>query len=276
MLFVGIFWAIAIGVLLAWALALNIWPSAKTDEFMVVDTEKVLCTTSSQGGRAKRTVASFFRSYLLPDSIRMMFGRTTRLQVCLLLILVIYLAIVSSAGLTYRSWTVAVPDMPGVYTIRTTVGPCSNRVVVLAYALTPLSVMMASRESMLSVVTGIPYQSFNFLHRWLGYIILVQALLHTVAWIVIETKLYAPQPQAAMQLVTGTYMIWGIVATLLILTLFILSSPFVIRRTGYEFLGRPIISWQRSLSVPDTRIGTSFLVSFTPRCLFGSLTECCG
>jgi ferric-chelate reductase len=30
-------------------------------------------------------------------------------------------------------------------------------------------------------------------------------------------------------------MIWGIVATLLILALFILSLPFVIRRTGYEF-----------------------------------------
>lgn len=235
MLYVGIFWAIAIGVLLAWALARNISPSAKTDEFMVVDTEKVVCTTASRVGRVKRSVASFFRSYLLPDSIRIVFGRTTRVQVSLLLILVIYLVIVSFAGLTYRVWTVAVPDMPGVYTIRTTLGPWSNRIGVLAYALTPLSVMMASRESMLSVVTGIPYQSFNFLHRWLGYIILAQALLHTVAWVVIETKLYAPQPAAAMQLVTETYMIWGIVATLLILTLFILSLPFVIRRTGYEF-----------------------------------------
>jgi ferric-chelate reductase len=235
MLFVGTFWAIAIGVLLGWALARNIWPSAKMDEFMVVDTEEVVCTTASRGGRVRSTVASFFRSYLLPDSIRIIFGRTTRLQVSLLLILVIYLVIVSFTGLTYRAWTVAVPDMPGVYTIRTTLGPWSNRVGVLAYALTPLSVMMASRESMLSVLTGIPYQSFNFLHRWLGYIILAQALLHTVAWIVIETKLYAPQPKAAIQLVTETYIIWGIVATLLILALFILSLPFVIRRTGYEF-----------------------------------------
>ncbi|SPJ78780.1 related to ferric reductase FRE2 precursor [Fusarium torulosum] len=235
MLFVGIFWAIAIGILLAWALARNIWPSARMDEFMVVDTEKVVCTTTNRGGRVKSTMASFFRSYLLPDSIRIIFGRTTRLQVSLLLILVTYLVIVSFTGLTYRAWTVAVPDMPGVYTIRTTLGPWSNRVGVLAYALTPLSVMMASRESMLSVLTGIPYQSFNFLHRWLGYIILAQALLHTIAWIVIETKLYAPQPKAAMQLVTEKYMIWGIVATLLILALFILSLPFVIRRTGYEF-----------------------------------------
>lgn len=234
MLFVGIFWAKAIGILLAWVLARNIWPSASTDEFMA-DTEKLVCTTASREGRVKRTVASLFRSYLLPDSIRIIFGRTTRLQVSLLLILAIYLVIVCFAGLTYRGWTVAVPGMPGLYTIRTTLGPWSNRIGVPAYALTLFSVMMASREAMLSVLTGIPYQSFNFLHRWLRYIILAQALLHTVGWIVIETKLYAPQPAAAMQLVTETYMIWGIVATLLILALFILSLPIVIRRTGYEF-----------------------------------------
>jgi ferric-chelate reductase len=52
---------------------------------------------------------------------------------------------------------------------------------------------------------------------------------------VIETALYAPQPDAAMQLITETYMIWGIVATLLILLLFVLTLPVVIRRTGYEF-----------------------------------------
>ncbi|KAF9767865.1 hypothetical protein IL306_014908 [Fusarium sp. DS 682] len=235
MLFVGIFWAMATGILLIWAFARRIWPSPKADEFMVVDSEKIVSTTANRSARVKRTMASFLRSYLLSDSIRIIFGRTTRLQVTLLSILVVYLVITSFAGLYYRKWVVAVPDMPGVYTTRTTLGPWSNRVGVLAYALTPLSVMLASRESILSLLTGVPYQSFNFLHRWLGYIILAQALLHTIGWIVIETKLYAPQPKAALQLVTETYMIWGIVATLLILLIFILSLPFVIRRTGYEF-----------------------------------------
>ncbi|KAL4723494.1 hypothetical protein ACLX1H_009129 [Fusarium chlamydosporum] len=235
MLFVGIFWAITIGVLFTWALGRKIWPSPKADEFLIVDSEKVASSTTSRQSRIRRTVASYIRSYLLPDSIRRIFGRTTRLQVSLLAIISAYLIIASFAGLTYRVWTVAVPDMDGVYTIRTTLGPWSNRIGVLAYALTPLTVMLASRESILSLLTGLPYQSFNFLHRWLGYIILTQALLHTIGWIVIETKLYAPQPQAALQLITETYMIWGIVATLLILLLFVLSLPFVIRRTGYEF-----------------------------------------
>ncbi|OBS29662.1 hypothetical protein FPOA_03601 [Fusarium poae] len=235
MLFVGIFWAMAVGVLLIWAFSRKIWSSPRADEFLIVDNETAVSSTNNRNTRVKRTVASFFRSYLLPDSIRLIFGRTTRLQVTLLAILTTYMIIVSFAGLSYRIWVVAVPDMEGVYTTRTTLGPWSNRIGVLAYALTPLTVMLASRESILSLLTGVPYQSFNFLHRWLGYIILAQALLHTIGWIVIETKLYAPQPAAAMQLITETYMIWGIVATLLILLLFVLSLPFVIRRTGYEF-----------------------------------------
>ncbi|CEI67770.1 hypothetical protein FVEN_g9575 [Fusarium venenatum] len=235
MLFVGIFWAMAIGILLIWAFCRKIWSSPKADEFFIVDNEKTISSTNNRQTRVKRAVASFFRSYLLPDSIRLIFGRTTRLQVTLLAILTAYMIIVSFAGLSYRIWVVAVPDMEGVYTIRTTLGPWSNRIGVLAYALTPLTVMLASRESILSLLTGVPYQSFNFLHRWLGYIILAQALLHTIGWVVIETKLYAPQPDAAMQLITETYMIWGIVATLLVLLLFILSLPIVIHRTGYEF-----------------------------------------
>ncbi|UZP36683.1 hypothetical protein NXS19_004499 [Fusarium pseudograminearum] len=235
MLFVGIFWAMAVGILLIWAFSRKIFSSPRADEFIIVDNEKTATSTTNQRTRVKRAIASFFRSYLLPDSIRIIFGRTTRLQVTLLVILTAYMIIVSFASLSYRIWVVAVPDMEGVYTTRTTLGPWSNRIGVLAYALTPLTVMLASRESILSLLTGVPYQSFNFLHRWLGYIILTQALLHTIGWIVIETKLYAPQPAAALQLITELYMIWGIVATLLILLLFVLSLPVVIRRTGYEF-----------------------------------------
>ncbi|CAG7558107.1 unnamed protein product [Fusarium equiseti] len=235
MLFVGIFWAIVIAVLFTWAFARKMWPSPKADEFLIADGEKVFSSTINRQNRMQRTVSSFVRSYLLPDSLRIVFGRTTRLQVFLLAIISAYLIIASFAGLTYKIWVVAVPDHEGVYTIRTTLGPWSNRIGVLAYALTPLTVMLASRESILSLLTGVPYQSFNFLHRWLGYIILAQALLHTIGWIVIETKLYAPQPDAALQLITEKYMIWGIVATLLIMLLFVLTLPVVIRQTGYEF-----------------------------------------
>jgi predicted ferric reductase len=236
MLFAGIFWAIVAAVLLAWAIANRVSVSRNPrDAFVASDQEAGASARPSWALRVERTVASTIRRYLLPDSIRLVFGRTTRLQVLILAIIAAYFIIASFAGLTYKIWVVPVPDHPGVNTIRTTLGPWSNRIGVMAYALTPLTVMLGTRESILSLVTGVPYQSFNFLHQWLGYIILAQALLHTIGWIVIETKLYAPQPQAALQLITEEYMIWGIVATLLILLLFFFSLPFVIRRTGYEF-----------------------------------------
>ncbi|KAH9901765.1 ferric reductase like transmembrane component-domain-containing protein [Xylariomycetidae sp. FL2044] len=114
-------------------------------------------------------------------------------------------------------------------------GPWSDRIGIIAYALTPFTIMLASRESILSVLTGVPYQSFNFLHRWLGYIIVIQGSLHTIAWTVIEVRLYQPQPTTAIEWISQLYMIWGVVAMILLLLLFVLSTPWAIRLTGYEF-----------------------------------------
>ena len=125
--------------------------------------------------------------------------------------------------------------MPGVYNTRTSLGPWSDRVGVIAYALTPLSVMLSSRESLLSILTGVPYQSFNFLHRWLGYIIFAQGALHTVGWCVVEVRLYQPQPSVSLEWIAQPYIIWGVVAMFLLTLLLVLSTPWAIRLTGYEF-----------------------------------------
>jgi predicted ferric reductase len=84
-------------------------------------------------------------------------------------------------------------------------------------------------------LTGIPYQHFNFLHRWTGRIILVQSFIHTIAWTIIEGKLYQPQPKVYMNFIKQPYMIWGIVAQGFITFLFVFSLRPVIRWTGYEF-----------------------------------------
>ncbi|KAG7412959.1 hypothetical protein LZL87_010635 [Fusarium oxysporum] len=86
MLFVGIFWAMAIGVLLIWAFARSIWTLPKADKFLVVGHGKIVYTTSKPSAIVKGTMASFFQSHFLPDSIRVIFGRTTRLQVSLIFI----------------------------------------------------------------------------------------------------------------------------------------------------------------------------------------------
>ncbi|KAF1359345.1 hypothetical protein EJ07DRAFT_156243, partial [Lizonia empirigonia] len=180
-------------------------------------------------------LSSFIRPFLsAPDANRFIFGRVTRTQVLTLLVLVGYLTIWSFVGIVYDTWVTSVKNKPGVYNTRTSLGPWSDRVGVFAYALTPLSIMLSSRESVLSLVTGLPYQSFNFLHRWLGYLIFAQSSLHTIGWCVVEIKLYQPQPSVGLKWIRQLYMIWGLVAMILLCLLVILSTPWGIRMTGYE------------------------------------------
>ncbi|KAL7782347.1 ferric reductase like transmembrane component domain-containing protein [Trichoderma afarasin] len=227
MLYAGILW-IAIGsILLCWTLhRIYNLPSHIPP--------KPLTTIEPASARLRRTVGSAIRHFLLRDSIRSIFGHTTRLQVIVLLSLIGYLIIWTFVGLTYRTWVTPVENLPGVYNTRTTLGPWSDRIGVLAYALTPLSVMLANRESVLSLLTGVPYQSFSFLHRWLGYVIFVQSALHTIGWCVIEIRLYQPQPLVAQQWVVETYLVWGIVAMTILTLLVGLSTTWGIRLTGYE------------------------------------------
>ncbi|KAK7994702.1 hypothetical protein PG990_013475 [Apiospora arundinis] len=231
MLYSGILWAVAGGILLIWAFGRKLWPSRRADEVLVLDSERFIATTVSRGSRIKRTVASLVRSYLLPDSVRSIFGRTTRLQVLILAIISIYLLIFSLVGLVYETWITPVKKMPGVYNTRSSLGPWSDRVGILAYALTPFSIMLSSRESVLSLLTGVPYQSFNFMHRWLGYIICIQgAAPHHIV-----DRYRGISPSVAKEWIAQTYMIWGCVAIILLLLIFVLSLPPVIRLTGYEF-----------------------------------------
>ncbi|KHN97977.1 Flavoprotein transmembrane component [Metarhizium album ARSEF 1941] len=218
MLYMGILWATIFGVVFVWALL-----------------RRAGAPRRGALGRMTTTVSAASRRLLLREASRRLFGRTTRLQVVVLALLSGYLAVWSFLGISYRTWVTPVKNMPGVYNTRTGLGPWSDRVGVVAYALTPLSVLLSSRESLLSVLTGVPYQSFNFLHRWLGYIILLQSLLHTVGWLVIQLKLYQPQPSVSLAWIVEPYIIWGLAAMILLLIMSVLCTPWAIRTTGYEF-----------------------------------------
>ncbi|KAI4754234.1 hypothetical protein E4T52_13652 [Aureobasidium sp. EXF-3400] len=234
-LYAGIFWATIAGVLFIWTLGRRLFPSRRADEELLVRSRASSDSSRSGIERLQRAVSSHVRRHLLPDFARPIFGRTTRLQVLTLLILTGYLAVWSFVGILYGKWVTPVKKMPEVYNTRTSLGPWADRVGILAYALTPLSILLSSRESILSLLTGLPYQSFNFLHRWLGYIIVVQSVLHTIGWTVIEAKLYQPQPTVAREWIKQLYMIWGCVAMIILFLLFALSTPWAIRLTGYEF-----------------------------------------
>ncbi|KAG6023958.1 hypothetical protein E4U40_003651 [Claviceps sp. LM458 group G5] len=232
MFYMGILWATILSVLLLWALLrratrpLVEGPSPRSESSS---------NLSNAWTKLCRTAAAASRRFLLRDAPHVLFGRTTRFQVGVLALLAAYLLIWSFLGITYRTWITPVKNMPGVYSTRSSLGPWADRVGVIAYAMTPLSIMLSSRESLLTVLTGVPYQSFNFLHRWLGYIMVVQASFHTIGWCIIEGRLYQPQPKVGIEWIAQTYMIWGIVAILLLLLIVGLSTPWAIRATGYEF-----------------------------------------
>lgn len=250
MLYMGIIWASIGGILLVWGL----WRRSTrkpSDDVVTPPTRASIDETESKReasglsressasfsrlGRLGTAIATESRRRLLPDGPHAIFGRTSRLQVVVLAILAGYLLIWTFLGYTYQTWKTPVKKMPGVYNTRTSLGPWSDRVGVLAYGLLPLSIMLSSRENVLSLITGVPYHHFNFLHRWLGYIILIQSLLHTIGWVIIEARLYQPQPSTANTWIRETYIVWGCVAVILILILWVLTLPFVVRRTGYEF-----------------------------------------
>ncbi|SPO05141.1 related to ferric reductase FRE2 precursor [Cephalotrichum gorgonifer] len=238
MVYMGAFWLSIAAVFVVWG-AIHWSSKTKRNERRrnaAYSAEQATTVAPAEGtmGRLRRAIKASTRRHLLPEAF-FPFGRASRLQVLILGILVAYLTIYTFAGIVYKKWITPVSGMPGVYNTRTGLGPWSDRIGVIAYALTPLSILLSTRESFLSAVTGVPYQNFNFLHRWLGYIIVVQSSLHTIGWCIVEIRLYQPQPTVAQEWVKQLYIVWGIVAMILLLMLYVLSLPPVIRLTGYEF-----------------------------------------
>ncbi|KAI1299457.1 ferric reductase like transmembrane component-domain-containing protein [Xylaria venustula] len=230
-LYSGILWSIILGIVFLWTITRRLWVPSQADGLV----SGGISSRKSSVTRLKSAFSTCVRRSLLPDAPRSIFGRTTGLQVLILAVLSSYLLIFSFAGVTYQTWITPIKNSPGLYNTRTSLGPFADRIGVLAYALTPLSVLLSTRESILSLLTGVPYQSFNFLHRWLGYIIFIQGSVHTIGWTIIEVRLYQPQPTTAIEWIIQPYIIWGVVAMILVLLLFVLSTPWAIRVTGYEF-----------------------------------------
>ncbi|KAK4126983.1 putative FAD binding protein [Parathielavia appendiculata] len=249
MIYSGIFWLTIGGVLLVWALGRRIFPAREPVDDLIAQLSQQHQNQPSPSlesqlrpppkstlTRAWTTLRIALRSYLLPTTpLRPLFGTATRLQLVILCFLIAYLTLWSFLGMTYAKWVTPVKNQPNTYNTRTTLGPWADRIGVLAYALTPLSVLLASRENILSLLTGIPYTSFMFLHRWTGYIILIQSLLHTLGWTLVEAWLYQPQPAVWNAWVGQLYAIWGFVALGLLLLLWVLTWGVVTRLTGYEF-----------------------------------------
>ncbi|KAK5703202.1 hypothetical protein LTR97_004151 [Elasticomyces elasticus] len=225
MLYTFIFWGVLLGIAFVW-LFVRGWrmqgAAGRSDSLH----EKVW----KKLAYAQRRLLS---QDVTSNLMQWVFGKVSRLQVTVVVILMGYLLIFTFVGITYQTWMT--PNKPGQpYSTRTGLSWWSNRAGAFAYALTPFSVLLAMRESVLSLITGIPYQHFNFLHRWTGRIIFLQSLIHTIGWTIIEARLYQPQPLTYRTILTEQYIIFGVVAMLVISLMLVLATKTAIRWFGYE------------------------------------------
>ncbi|KAK5137060.1 hypothetical protein LTR08_001069 [Meristemomyces frigidus] len=222
MMYTFIMWGVLLGLAVTWV-TIRGWRMAGSGPRMQSWFDK-LCDSAEY---AKRR-------WLLPNApARWLFGRVSRLQVVLLAVMLGYLLIFSLVGIVYKTWITPVKGT-SLFNTRTGLGGFADRVGALAYALTPFTILLSNRESMLSLITGIPYQHFNFLHRWLGRVIFVQSFLHTLGWTIIEGKLYKPQPSLYASFIAEQSIIFGVVAMFLITLMLVLSTQTAIRLIGYE------------------------------------------
>ena len=105
----------------------------------------------------------------------------------------------------------------------------------LAFALVPLAFVLGSRDNVFSLITGISYQNFNLLHRWVGGWIFIFTFVHALLWSVELGFMYQPQPTRYRNTWKKRNLEWGVGAATLVTYLFLHSFSVVRKRTGYEF-----------------------------------------
>ena len=58
--------------------------------------------------------------------------------------------------------------------------PIAIRSGALAFACTPILIALGGKANVITLLTGISHEKLNVVHRWVGYIILVLSLVHTI------------------------------------------------------------------------------------------------
>ncbi|KAF4630823.1 hypothetical protein G7Y89_g7321 [Cudoniella acicularis] len=121
----------------------------------------------------------------------------------------------------------------------------SNRIGVLSFANLPAIVLYSSRNNPLIALTSWLYSSFLLYHRWLAYISISQALLHSFIYFLRHIHLLPLK-------FTQAYWNVGVAATISLFLISFFSFLFLRRRfyeffliaTGHAYLYFPTLSWR--------------------------------
>ncbi|EKG17283.1 FAD-binding 8 [Macrophomina phaseolina MS6] len=92
--------------------------------------------------------------------------------------------------------------------------------------------LLAGRNNPLIKITGISFDTFNLVHRWVGRIVILQALTHTVAYLVPKVQKGGWEAFTA-SLAKSEFILWGTIGTISFLVIFIQAAGPV-RHAFYE------------------------------------------
>lgn len=107
-----------------------------------------------------------------------------------------------------------------------------NRAGVMAIINMGPLFLLAGRNNPLIGLLGISFDSFNLVHRWLGRIVVLEALTHVISWMV-GAVLKSGWEVVRVSITTVPFAMYGFMAAVA-LTFLILHSPSAIRHAFYE------------------------------------------
>ncbi|KAJ5720171.1 hypothetical protein N7493_007049 [Penicillium malachiteum] len=114
----------------------------------------------------------------------------------------------------------------------TLAGIVRNRTGTMATVnLIPL-ILMAGRNNPLIAMLHVPFDTWNLLHRWLGRIVVLEALAHTFAWMV--PKVQEGSWNVVGEAISGSSFLLSGFVTTCTLTALLVHSPSAIRHAFYE------------------------------------------
>lgn len=107
-------------------------------------------------------------------------------------------------------------------------------------------VIMAGRNNPLISILQISFDTYNLLHRWMGRIVVLEAVLHTMAWAYVK---HAATGWSGVNhaLKVDPFLGWGMIGTASMVAI-LLSSPSPLRHAFYEtFLNAHIVLAQLAM-----------------------------
>ena len=92
--------------------------------------------------------------------------------------------------------------------------------------------LFAGRNNLLIPLLRVSFDTWNLFHRWIGRIVAIEAIIHTIAWAINEIADVGEQ-KADEKLTHDPFLQWGLVATIA-MSVIMVQSISVIRHAAYE------------------------------------------